>query len=74
MDKFEELDGIPVNPSTEPTIGEVISRRTMLKGMAATSAFGLFGCGTHERRQQFRPGIHRGATLERRGDPGAAGL
>jgi uncharacterized protein len=46
MDKFEELDGIAVNPSTEPTIGEVISRRTMLKGMAATSAFGLFGCGT----------------------------
>jgi uncharacterized protein len=46
MDKFEELDGTAVNPSTEPTIGEVISRRSMLKGMAATSAFGLFGCGT----------------------------
>ena len=46
MDKFEELDGTAVNPSTEPAIGEVISRRTMLKGMAASSAFGLFGCGT----------------------------
>jgi secreted PhoX family phosphatase len=46
MDKFEELDGVPVNPSTELAIGEVISRRTMLKGMAASSAFGLFGCGT----------------------------
>jgi secreted PhoX family phosphatase len=45
-DHFEEQDGMPVNPSTEPTIGEVISRRTMLKGMAAGSAFGLFGCGT----------------------------
>jgi uncharacterized protein len=45
MDKFEELDGVPVNPSTEPAIGEVISRRSMLKGMAASSAFGLFGCG-----------------------------
>jgi uncharacterized protein len=46
MDKFEELDGAAVNPSTEPTIGELISRRTMLKGMAASSAFGLLGCGT----------------------------
>jgi uncharacterized protein len=46
MDYFEENDGEAVNPSTEPTIGEVISRRTMLKGMAAGSAFGLFGCGT----------------------------
>jgi uncharacterized protein len=46
MDYFEEKDGEAVNPSTEPTIGEVISRRTMLKGMAAGSAFGLFGCGT----------------------------
>jgi uncharacterized protein len=46
MDYFEERDGEAVNPSTEPTIGEVISRRTMLKGMAAGSAFGLFGCGT----------------------------
>jgi secreted PhoX family phosphatase len=46
MDKFEELDGVAVNPSTEPTIGEVISRRTMLKGMAASGAFGLFGCAT----------------------------
>jgi uncharacterized protein len=46
MDIFEELDGTPVNPSTEPTIGEVISRRAMLKGMAAGGAFGLFGCST----------------------------
>ena len=45
MDKFEELDGRVVNPSKEPTIGEVISRRTMLKGMAAAGGtFGLFGC------------------------------
>jgi secreted PhoX family phosphatase len=46
MDYFEEKDGEAVNPSTEPTIGEVISRRTLLKGMAASSAFGLFGCAT----------------------------
>jgi secreted PhoX family phosphatase len=46
MDYFEEKDGEAVNPSTELTIGEVISRRTMLKGMAATSALGLFGCAT----------------------------
>jgi hypothetical protein len=44
MDIFEELDGTAVNPSAEPAIGEVISRRTMLKGMAAGGAFGLFGC------------------------------
>ena len=44
MDYFEELDGKAVNPSTEPTIGEVISRRTVLKGMAAGTAYGLFGC------------------------------
>jgi len=42
-DYFEEQDGMAVNPSTEPTIGELISRRMMLKGMAATGAFGLFG-------------------------------
>ena len=30
MDYFEEQDGKAVNPSTEPTIGEVISRRTFL--------------------------------------------
>jgi uncharacterized protein len=46
MDHFEELDGQAVNPSTEPAIGEVISRRTMLKGMAASSALGLFGCSS----------------------------
>ena len=46
MDHFEEMDGEAVNPSTEPSIGEVISRRTMLKGMAAGGAFGLFGCAT----------------------------
>jgi secreted PhoX family phosphatase len=44
-DDFEEQDGVAVNPSTEPTIGEVISRRTLLKGMAAGGTFGLFGCG-----------------------------
>ena len=45
-DHFEEQDGIAVNPSTEPHIGEVISRRTVLKGMAAGTAYGLFGCAT----------------------------
>jgi hypothetical protein len=49
-DQFEERDGICVNPSTEPVIAEIInarlSRRTVLKGMAASGAFGLFGCGT----------------------------
>jgi uncharacterized protein len=42
-DQFEELDGTAVNPSTELPIGELISRRTVLKGMAA---FGLFGCAS----------------------------
>jgi secreted PhoX family phosphatase len=47
MDYFEEKDGEAVNPSTEPAIGEVISRRTLLKGVAAGGAFGLFGgCAT----------------------------
>jgi secreted PhoX family phosphatase len=45
-DYFEEQDGMAVNPSTQPSIAEVISRRTMLKGMAASGAFGLFGCAT----------------------------
>jgi uncharacterized protein len=44
MDHFEKKDGEIVNPSTEPTIREVTSRRTLLKGMAASGAFGLFGC------------------------------
>jgi uncharacterized protein len=44
MDHFEEQEGSAVNPSTAPAIGEVISRRAMLKGMAAGGAFGLFGC------------------------------
>ena len=46
QDYFDEQDGIAVNSSSEPAIGEVISRRTMLKGMAASGAFGLFGCAT----------------------------
>jgi secreted PhoX family phosphatase len=46
MDYFEEKDGEVVNPSTAPTIGGIISRRTLLKGMAAGGAFGLFGCGS----------------------------
>ncbi|MDQ5848222.1 MAG: PhoX family phosphatase, partial [Pseudomonadota bacterium] len=49
-DSFEEQDGMPVNPSIETGIAELISRRMMLKGMAASGAFGLFGamsgCGT----------------------------
>jgi secreted PhoX family phosphatase len=49
-DYFEERDGMVVNPSTEPSIADLIdlrlSRRTVLKGMAASGAFGLFGCAT----------------------------
>jgi secreted PhoX family phosphatase len=49
-DPFEEQEGLAVNPSTEPTIAELVqlrlSRRAALKGMAAGGAFGLFGCGT----------------------------
>ena len=59
-DYFEDQDGLAVNPSTEPTIGEIISRRTMLKGMAAGGAFGLFGCAS--------------ATLQQVGGDGSAPL
>jgi secreted PhoX family phosphatase len=49
-DPFEEQDGMRVNPSSEPSIAEIIdvrlSRRAVLKGMAASGGFGLFGCGT----------------------------
>ena len=49
-DPFEARDGTCVNPSAEPAIARIIdvrlSRRTVLKGMAAGGAFGLFGCGT----------------------------
>jgi hypothetical protein len=49
-DQFEELDGMQVNPSAEPSIADLIdlrlSRRAVLKGMAASGAFGLFGCAT----------------------------
>jgi secreted PhoX family phosphatase len=49
-DQFEEQDGMRVNPSSEPSIAEIIdvrlSRRALLKGMAASGGFGLFGCGT----------------------------
>ncbi|HEV3484081.1 MAG TPA: alkaline phosphatase PhoX, partial [Vicinamibacterales bacterium] len=49
-DPFEEQEGARVNPSTEPTIGDIIdarlSRRALLKGLAASGTFGLFGCGT----------------------------
>ena len=49
-DPFEARDGTCVNPSAEPAIATIIdvrlSRRTVLKGMAASGAFGLFGCGT----------------------------
>jgi secreted PhoX family phosphatase len=47
-DPFEERDGTAVNPSTAPAIAEIIdvrlSRRAVLKGIGAGSAFGLFGC------------------------------
>jgi secreted PhoX family phosphatase len=46
MDDFEEMEGEAVNRSTEPGIAELISRRLLLKGMAAGGAFGLFGCAT----------------------------
>jgi secreted PhoX family phosphatase len=45
-DHWEEQDGLPVNPTTETPLEELISRRTILKGMAASGAFGLFGCAT----------------------------
>jgi secreted PhoX family phosphatase len=49
-DPFEVRDGKCVNPSTEPAIAEIIetrlSRRTVLKGIAAGGTFGLFGCTT----------------------------
>jgi secreted PhoX family phosphatase len=59
-DYFEEQDGMAVNPSTEPTIAELIevrvSRRGLLKGMAASGAFGLFGCATPGATQGARDG------------------
>ena len=89
MDKFEELDGAAVNPTTEPAIGEVISRRSMLKGMAATSAFGLFGCGTMSAASSSDPAFtevprssgegiqvppgYKAQVLLRQGDPIKAG-
>ena len=49
-DPFEERDGTCVNPSTAPAIADIIdarlSRRTLLKGIGAGTAFGLFGCAT----------------------------
>src|SRR4029434_5751197 len=49
-DLFEDRDGMAVNPSTAPTIAEIIdaclSRRALLKGIGAGSAFGLFGCAS----------------------------
>ena len=45
-DHWEEQDGLPVNPTTETPLEALISRRAVLKGMAAGGAFGLFGCAT----------------------------
>jgi secreted PhoX family phosphatase len=49
-DQFEEQDGLAVNPSSSPAIADIIgmrlSRRAVLKGMAAGGAFGLFGCSS----------------------------
>ncbi|HVJ25671.1 MAG TPA: alkaline phosphatase PhoX, partial [Burkholderiales bacterium] len=46
MDYFEEQDGEAVNPTDGTPLETLISRRTLLKGVAAGSAFGLFGCAT----------------------------
>ena len=43
-DVFRRRDNRPVDPSMAPTIGELISRRLMLKGLAATGVSGLLGC------------------------------
>ena len=55
-DPFEARDGTCVNPSAEPAIATIIdvrlSRRTVLKGMAASGAFGLFACGTTGSRSE----------------------
>jgi secreted PhoX family phosphatase len=49
QDLFDS-DDIGVNPSREPTIAEIVaarmSRRTLLKGIAAAGMYGLFGCAT----------------------------
>ena len=50
IDRFQQQDGIAVNPSTRPAIAAIIearmTRRGLLKGMAAGGAFGLFGCSS----------------------------
>ena len=77
MDYFEEQDGEAVNPSTEPTIGEVISRRTLLKGMAAERRVRLVRPNErlrHRGQRDRRASVHRGAALHRRQASRAAGL
>ena len=63
-DPFEARDGMCVNPSAEPAIARIIdarlSRRTVLKGMAAGGAFGLFGCA-HDRLASQTGGGRLGA-------------
>lgn len=55
-------DDAGVNPSCEPTIAEIIearvTRRAVLKGMAAASVLGLFGCAAPTRQ-----GVSGGSTL-----------
>ena len=68
-DPFEARDGTCVNPSAEPAIARIIdvrlSRRTVLKGMAASGAFGLFGCGTIGSRSEHWSGRLSAAGLHR---------
>ncbi len=58
-DFFDHDDDIGVNSSREATIADLIearlSRRTALKGMAATSLFGLFGCAAPATRGAGAP-------------------
>ena len=53
MDKFEELDGMAVNPSTEPAIGEVISRRSHAEGNGGEQRVRAVRLRNDERCQQL---------------------
>ena len=70
MDYFEEQDGEAVNPSTEPTIGEVISRRTFLKGMC-DRRFRPVRL-RHDRNRERCAQFHGSAAFHKRPAPGSA--